>query len=509
MSQSRVTSRALSLILQFLLVILLTTIFYVVPTGADPQIIWPVLLLFYIYALRALLSPISIVPGIKSFASIEAAFFLFYFIIYLLPYQNYLLGASDITTSILLRYTYPDRSNQAVVVAAIGFTSFHLGLSLIKAFLESRPPLGQRIEKANDYHLLSWVVLALLSSLVAFYMIAGLRSNDEGRYTYGASGSVTADGIYYLIVVLSIITTARLTAVVARRQPPEIPLWIASAIVLAWSTRMLLNGDRNNFFLIAVAVGAGYSTFVRRTSIMTLAAAIAVSLSVYKAVEVVRMTEDRSLSALIDQLKNSDEKDDVGSLANSTTTLRATFDIVPDKIDYGYGWYKFIGFTGFVPYIRGIVLGDVEFSTTAHALTYFMLSPKAEWSVGTNVLSDIYFDFGLPGIPVLMIGLGLFAGCIQHRAAQQPYSTKTITMYLVALAMLAELARYSLDFPVRAVVWTWMLFWAYDTLAWSLGWAASVADQKNDQEIRGDDVGFFSPSADIRRVAQKAGLVGK
>lgn len=498
MPQTRGTSRQLSLILQLLLVILLTMTFYVVPLGIDPLIIWPILILFYLYALHTLLNPVSIVPGIKSFASIEAAFLLFYFIIYLLPYQSHLLGLSDITASILLPYTYSDYSNQAVVVAAIGFASFHLGLSLVDAFFASHPHPRRRIEKANDYRHLSWIVLTLLSSLIAFYTLAGLRSNDEGRYTYGASGSVTADGVYYLIVVLSIITTARFTAVVARRQLPETPLWIAGVIVLTWSTRLLLSGDRNNFFLIAIALGAGYSTFVRRTSIVTLAVAIAVSLSVYKAVEVVRMTDDRSFSALIDQIRGGDEKDNVGSLANSTSTLRATLDIVPHRMNYSYGWYKVVGFTGFVPYVRGIVLGDVPFSTTAHALSYFMLPPQAGWSVGTNVLSDIYFDFGLVGVSVLMIGLGMFAGYVQYRAARQPYSTKTITMYLVATAMLAELARYTLDFPVRALVWTWMLFWAYDTLARNLGRAANVADRKSKKEIRGDCSESCSPDTEAQ-----------
>ena len=40
----------------------------------------------------------------------------------------------------------------------------------------------------------------------------------------------------------------------------------------------------------------------------------------------------------------------------------------------------------------------------------------------------------------------------------EPDVAPTIIFYLVALALLAELPRYSADFPLRFVVWTLFLF---------------------------------------------------
>ncbi len=124
---------------------------------------------------------------------------------------------------------------------------------------------------------------------------------------------------------------------------------------------------------------------------------------------------------------------------------------------------NYSGFGDSAKYIRGVLLQESVFDKSSSVLTYFMLRPNASWGVGTNVLSDIYMDFGLPGVPALMTLLGMFAGWIERLNAIVP-TLWNIVIYLVTAATMAELPRYALDFPVRGIVWTWIMLIAYESV---------------------------------------------
>src|SRR4051794_11062924 len=85
-----------SLVGQSILLASLTFALYVVPSGSDPYLIWPIIALFYVYFLRSFLSPIRIRSDIPTYTTIETLFLMFYFLLFINPYQSHLLGASDL-----------------------------------------------------------------------------------------------------------------------------------------------------------------------------------------------------------------------------------------------------------------------------------------------------------------------------------------------------------------------------------------------------------------------------
>ncbi|MCK1341637.1 O-antigen polysaccharide polymerase Wzy [Bradyrhizobium sp. 38] len=466
---SRPIPHKASLFGQALLLSSLTFGLCVVPSGNDPYIAWPVIALFYVYFVRSFFSPMRIRSDIPTYTTIETLFLMFYFLLFINPYQAHFLGISDLRNNSYLSFVYEAGSNQALLAAAIGFVAFHLGISLTRTRARQNTFSGSdRVDEGTYYHAFGYVVVALLAGFILIYEIAGLQSSDEGRYTKVVSGGAIADGIYLIIIMLCIVGGSRAIALIAQRRALEFPILISLPIIAYWSVRILIHGDRNSFFLIAIAAGGGFFTFVRRTSWIALATCVLVSLFVYSAVETIRMSQDRSFSTLLEKMfeeKPSEEANRSSSFSITTATLRATFDIVPERQDYGYGKYKLIGFAGIVPLIRGSLLGsDAHLTNTAEVLSNYMLGPNAGWSVGSNLLTDIYMDFGVLGIPVLVLLAGLFAGTIQKSAIASPYSTPAITFYLLVLGNFAELSRYTLDSPVRMLTWTYLLFLGYDAI---------------------------------------------
>lgn len=473
MNRSRPIPHKMSLLGQALLLGCLTFALYAVPQGNAAYIAWPIIALFYVYFIRSFFTTVRIRPDIPVYTTIETLFLMFYFLLFINPYQLHFLGLSDLRNNSYLPFVYENGSNQALVASAIGFVAFHLGMSIATGSKPNPPKQGKDAKEGEYYVVFGYIILILLAGFILIYEGAGLQSADEGRYTKVTSGGAIADGIYLIITMLCIVAGSRGVALIAQRRAMDFPILLCLPIIAYWSARILIHGDRNSFFLIAIAAGGGLFTFIRRTSWVALAACVLASLVLYTAVETVRMSQGRSFSSLLEKMfedRPSEEANRSSSFSITTATLRATFDIVPERLDYGYGKYKLIGFAGIVPLVRGSLLGsDAHLTNTAEVLSNYMLGPNAGWSVGSNLLTDAYMDFGVLGIPALVLLAGLFAGTIQKKATLTPYSTRTITFYLLVLGNFAELSRYAVDFPVRMLMWTFLLFKAYDLLMWVQG----------------------------------------
>jgi len=231
--------------------------------------------------------------------------------------------------------------------------------------------------------------------------------------------------------------------------------------------RSIASGDRNNFLLIALAAAGGCAAFVKRIRWSAVIVGVIVLFVGYQVVEITRSFDaskgESEIEAIDKYITESNDVDDNGSFGNTTITLRAMFDIVPSKRPYGFGYYKMVGFSGIVPLVRGFVLNPKDkITTTADALTLYILGPNAVWNTGSNLISDIYMDFGLWGVPVLIAGIGFVLQSSRNSIVKNGLTSKRAFVYIVLLASISEIPRYSFDFPVRMFVWGWAMFAIYE-----------------------------------------------
>ena len=226
---------------------------------------------------------------------------------------------------------------------------------------------------------------------------------------------------------------------------------------------MLIGGDRNNFLVVALGAVGGVAAFIREIRLPVLVAAVVPALIVYNTVEIYRQASDRSLAGLEEAyFAANDREADASSFALTTLTVRATFDIAPKPQPYAWGYYKLIGFGGIVPLVRGVLIGkNSGFTDTSQVLAYYIIGPEATWSLGSNPLSDLYFDFGQIGVVLGFALFGYVAAAVRNFIARKGPSSPRMFLYIVTLAMMSEVPRYTVDFPVRIVVWGYLIFWLY------------------------------------------------
>lgn len=452
-----------------LLVLGLLAVYTVVPLGANSTILWACLVGQYALVLSTVLRPVTVWRGIPTFVSTEFLFQFFCYLIFFYPYQLHVLGIYDVSQSVFFQNTFADWSNQAIILSLVGTLSFRAGVRALvipdaDVIETDREP--RRLDEVTS-RALALPVFALQVLLITVYLAFGWQAAGEGRYSGQVEASPLVEGVYLAIVVLSMIAVALWvlpSSDTAGRR--SIFLSFGALLAVLWATRLLFGGDRNAFLLIAIVGLGGLVTFRIRTGRWVLLVLGVIAIPLYSAIEALRSGR---IGSVLDFFSSSGAAaasyGGDTSFNISTISVRAALARVPEAIDYGYGLYKLIGAAGVIPFIRGMVIPPgIPHLQSSDVLNDILLGPRARWGVGSNVIADAYVDLGVLAVPILLFGVGIFVAVVQRAVTRMPRSPWRSVIYLMTLALIAEIPRYSLDFPVRPLVWTLLLFLAISVL---------------------------------------------
>lgn len=466
---------------EMLVVLGLFTVYLVVPTGANSAVIWTCLAVEYVVLAASLTRPVTVRPGLTSYVTTEFLFLFLAYLIFFYPYQLHVLGIYDVSDSTFFRDSFAEQSNHAILLSAMAVVGFRAGLRVLR-MPEPTAVTGEQPTNRLDRVTVQALVLpvfALQSIFIGAYLASGLRASGEARYSRADLATVVAsplvEGLYWAIVVLCMVSVALwiLPASHTANQVSAI-LSLSALISAGWGLRLLVNGDRNAFLLIALVAVAGFVTFRVRVGRWVLAVLGLGAMAMYNAVEAVRSERVGSWNEFVQGMlgKTAASAYNGDTAFNiSTVSVRAVIAGVPDLIDYGYGLFKLIGVGGVIPFIRGLILPrDVTYTQSSQVVSQLLLGSNPRWGVGSNVIADVYVDFGAAAVPVLLFALGLFVAYVQRGVARQSDSPWRGVFYLITLAFIAETPRYTVDFSLRALVWVTALFWVVSMLP--TGWRA-------------------------------------
>ncbi|WP_421850556.1 O-antigen polymerase [Novosphingobium sp.] len=475
-------------------VILLSLAFFlIIRPGFDLIVALPCLIGIYGYIAYYVLSSVEVVQGIKIRLTVEFGFVAFYYILFFLPYQQELLGiGAHYYESALVADGYAEGANKAMLLALAGIAAFHLGSILVP---RSRPNTQTIVESNSAYIPFDLVLAAVLVVSFAAFIFFGLEPDDLARYQQAVNrvtedASPVVNGLYALTILLCLIGVSRIIVQLYFRRRLQLRHWVIIAAVSFWMLYILIHGDRNNFLVVALGAVGGYAAFLREVRWPILLAAVIPALIVYNTIEIYRQASDQGWSGLEQAFTDASHRDDdESSFALTTMTVRATFDFAPDPEPYAGGYYKLVGFGGIVPLVRGIIIGKSErFTDTSQVIAYYVLGPDANWSLGSNPLSDLYLDFGPAGVAIGLALLGYVSAQTRNYIAKNGPSSPRIFLYVALLAMMSEVPRYTIDFPVRIVVWGSLVYWLYGVI----NPAARIATHRRRRAAVGIPAGLVS-----------------
>lgn len=452
--------RVIEKILVLFFLSILIVVFYIYPLGADPFLIWCCLLIFYSYLAQSLRAPIEVRSGLQTFFKIDLLFMTFYYLLFFLPYQTYVLGINDIKENFFLIDTFWEYTNKSLIACTIGLIAFMEGFKR-KSLI--RRKITFKVLSILEYRKLFNVLLVFALILFVIFIFTGLKSYLTDVYSGSDTGDKTTNGIYFLISMLMLFLASFSLIFFWKYREKRILFYI---VCVLYCFLLLLSGDRNSFFLIAVALTAGYFSYIKQIGRLRLIAMMASALYLYQVVEISRNSEKRGVDSLISSLMLIEEKEkskydiDKSSFSITTSATRIAFYMVPNRMDFFYGKFKVIGFAGVVPFSRGLIVDPSDkFITSTDVL---IQGAGTNWSVGSSIIADLYLDFGLVGILIVMFFLGWLARYFQSKAIYYQQTMKWPLMYLIVISLFSQLPRYSLDFIVRDIFWALLIFWIFE-----------------------------------------------
>ncbi|MDO6693225.1 O-antigen polysaccharide polymerase Wzy [Aliiglaciecola sp. 3_MG-2023] len=446
-----------------ILLILLTVnfvTFYFVGYGVSEYIVYSSSIMFGLLFIAFAKNRFTVFKAIDTKINVLVLFTIFYFILFYLPYLTYSFGLSDIYYSPFFSHTFVEHSNKAIILSNIGYLSFLIGREILPNKSADLSPENQR-----DYSFFVTSVIYIFFSLILINLLATLPKMIQGAYSGSDVGSSTENGLYFLLNHFSLLVAAIFIAKKALGQKISKLLMISILVVLFWCLVLLVLGDRNTFFIHGIVLLGGYFTFCRRISYVGLAATVFVGIALYGVIEQSRKLEERSFSSIASSISDSEDNKSSffeGSLNNTTISLRASISYLEKTDESFQGKFKAIGLLGVIPLVRGMIVDPNDpFTNSAEVNTTEILGANATWSVGTNIVSDSYLDFGVYGVVILLFIVGLFTKFVENGVRQNHGDLQYIVIYLFSLALISELPRYAFSFPIRNLVWLFLLFFIY------------------------------------------------
>lgn len=399
-------------------------------------------------------------PISKIIFSPQVAFYVFFFVVFYLPYFAYAMSGHNLADSLFIVETFSQNGTEAIAITGLALVAFFYGHFLGRANVANMEFCDSSLWnfKLANLILFLGVILLFSGSGSAAAMISGYKAGDLG--------SNTDNGVFYLCIHFSMVLAAVFVYEKYKKLPKDALSYITLFFNVLFLMFLLIAGDRNSFMLIGSVYFWGVYLYLRTVNLPMLFAVVFLSFTTYLVVENYRMEESKSLSGLflsVDASRLSSSYRDFlsGSFNNSTIVTRAMFDAVREHGHF-YGKFKVIGFMGVVPYSRSLVFDKNDpYPTSAEVMTDTVLGQDATWSVGTNVIADLFVDGGL-----LLVVLGMFilGWLTKSFTTFKPKSLPQMMFCLLWIAFVFQISRYTYDFPVRTMVWIWFSFLIFSRL---------------------------------------------
>lgn len=224
-------------------------------------------------------------------------------------------------------------------------------------------------------------------------------------------------------------------------------------VLTVYIALFFLVGDRGEVLKALLIVAFGYSVFINKISFKFILASVIIGSFVFTIIGMGRVNDvsradDRSiLERGYSALKDSDDKPNfTEELATSIRIQYRAIDTVPKREPYLNGKTYLIGIFGVIPFASGYVVKafdiDQQYLGSSNYFTYLGQGLHPTYGEGSEILGDIYINFSIYGVLIVMFLFGLMSGKFYSKAKQ--FEMVYILLYAVLLIAAIRLSRASL-----------------------------------------------------------------
>lgn len=356
--------------------------------------------------------------------------------------------------------------NYATWMSVVAACSWMLGFSLLSKHTESLTPLPDKQFGINFrvYDTFLLVVFFSFIMLVGQSFLKGAYNNSAwgsgASYAYLILGSMLHLRIIYFFKDMPYGATFRYLIAQGFNNK------IFFSVLLAYCALFMMTGSRGEILSIVLVVATVYSIFVKPVSLKAVIIGVMIGAVLFNILGAGRgrdhtQFEDGNIFARgYESLQQSESKKGITSeLASSVRIQYRAIDTVPDKHPYLYGVTYITAITSAVPFLTGLYLDlfDVpyQYGASTRFFTFIGQGQFHSYGEGSEILADIYINFGLVSVFVIMFVFGAFLGLVSHKGRGKKFNYLII---YVAFSMSAiYINRSHLLLPLASIVYLYFL----------------------------------------------------
>lgn len=349
--------------------------------------------------------------------------------------------------------------NYATWMSLFAITLWMLGYTFIlnKSSKKYKPVITKNRVNYKKYDLI------LLVSFVIFLILAG-SAIFKGTYDGGKSWGVGAN---YAFLVTSTLLYLRIIYYIkevprknfftnAHRKALSNKIFLL--VLITFTFLFLFSGDRGPIYRIALVIAGSYSIFIKPIKFKQLTILILIGAFVFTIIglgrssNISKVDEGNIFTRGYTNYKEiKDEINITNELATSVRIQYRALDVVPDEHSFLFGITFLMQIVGVIPFFSGFVqkllnIPDIYLSTS-NFFTFIGQGAFATYGEGSEVLADIYVNFGEFGVYFIMLLFGMFVGTLTKRSNTN--NLVYILMYLVLLYYALSINRGMLLSPLK------------------------------------------------------------
>lgn len=367
--------------------------------------------------------------------------------------------------AILSDFVWPNQRvvNFATWMSVFSITLWMLGSSFLRNKAESYKQDSAVINVNINFYLYDFI---LFIAFILFLLTVGpslYRGEYSGSQVWGVGASyayfITRVMINLRIIYFIIDLKGKAGFKVIVRELFKNKLFFT--IVITYISIFLLLGQRGNILQVALVAAGAFTLFIKPISLLRLTFFLFVGAFLFTLISLGRGADSSSFednnifSRGYSSYQEKEFKSVTSELAGSVKIQYRALDNVPEKHPYLYGLTYFSNLVVVVPFIGTQVLNVLNVSEMYRGTTNFFTIMHRGFNPdsgdGSEILSDIYVNFGLYGVFVIMFLFGMLSSKLHFKAMSK--DLLYVLIYLVMLYMALTINRGMLLSPVKEIAY--------------------------------------------------------
>jgi oligosaccharide repeat unit polymerase len=302
----------------------------------------------------------------------------------------------------------------------------------------------------------------LLFSFLGFFGLAGgalLKGSHDGMGSWG-------EGASYFMILLRVSLYFRIFIFFKSLRKITLSNIIRGNIIflcilLLYILTFLLVGDRGPFMQIVIVIALCFGVFVKRISLGSLFLLIITGALLLSIIGLGRSSEDANIFEVGLSKYQSSKSNPTEELATSVRIMYRALSNFPNNYSYLYGLQFVIGILGIIPFASSFFISTfnipAEFTASSRLFTFIGQGRNSTYGEGTEIISDIYINFGILGVFFFMFLYGYLTSKISFNALKK-HSDKFFLILIVLSSTAIYINRAQFLSPVKDIVYILLIF---------------------------------------------------